>query len=138
MSNISNIERIYLRMPDVTAACRVGADVAFLISGSGIVGESNFQLLLDFTRQLVYGLNVNRKDSQVQLLLPSVFSLVISTVNATLPAFAAERRAAAPWLLAAGARPCALPAERSAANPPHATVPVKRWDRQTDGRPTVT
>jgi len=52
-----------------TAGCRVGADVAFLISGSGIVGEQNYQLLLDFTRQLVYGVNVNRKDSQAAVVV---------------------------------------------------------------------
>ena len=49
--------------------CRVGADVALLISGSGIIGKQNYQLLLDFTRQLVYGVNVNRKDSQLAVLV---------------------------------------------------------------------
>ena len=64
-------------------------------------------------------------------------------VSVTLLAFAAERRAAAPLLLAG--RPAAaavdrylLPARRSAANSPHAAVAVEWWDRQTDaGRPTV-
>ena len=50
-------------------ACRVGADVAILISGSGIVTQPNYQLLMDFTRQLVYGVNVNRKDSQVAVVV---------------------------------------------------------------------
>jgi len=36
----------------------------------------------------------------------SVFSLVNSAVNVTLPTFAAERRAAAPLLLSAGTRRC--------------------------------
>ena len=39
--------------------------MAFLISGSGIVGEENYQLMLNFTRELIYGVNVNRKDAQV-------------------------------------------------------------------------
>jgi len=52
-----------------TSACRVGADVAILISGSGIVTQPNYQLLMDFTRQLVYGVNVNRKDSQVAVVV---------------------------------------------------------------------
>jgi len=55
----------------------------------------------------------------------------------TVPAFIAECRAApAP----AAVDRCVLRAGRSAANPLHATVPVKRWDRRTvrtDGRPTV-
>ena len=54
--------------------------------------------------------------------------LECSTVNVTLPAFAAERRAAAPLLLGAGAVD-----RRSAANPPHGAAGVERWDRQTDG-----
>jgi len=63
----------------------------------------------------------------------SVFSLVNSAVNMTLPAFAAERRAAAPLLLGAGAVDrYVLPAGRSAANPPHAAASVERWGRQTD------
>jgi len=49
--------------------CRVGADVAILISGSGIIGKENYQLLLDFTRQLVFGVNVNRKDSQLAVIV---------------------------------------------------------------------
>ena len=53
----------------VASACRVGADVAILISGSGIVGSDNYQLMLDFTRQLVYGVNVNRKDSQISVVV---------------------------------------------------------------------
>ena len=52
-----------------TTACRVGADVAILISGSGIIGEQNYQRLLDFTRQLVYGVNLNRKDSQIAVVV---------------------------------------------------------------------
>jgi len=52
-----------------TIGCRIGADVAFLISGSGIIGEQNYQLMLDFTRQLVYGVNVNRKDSQTAVVV---------------------------------------------------------------------
>jgi len=63
---------------------------------------------------------------------PSALNVVL-----TLPAFAAERRR-----LQHGARSVPavtdrylLPAERSATNPPAA---VDRWDRQTDGRPTVT
>jgi len=56
----------------------------------------------------------------------------------TLPAFAAERRAAAPLLLGTGARRFLLlapSARHSAANPPHAAAAVDRWDRQTDARP---
>lgn len=43
--------------------------MALLISGSGIIGQQNYQRLLDFTRQLVYGLNLNRGDSQVALIV---------------------------------------------------------------------
>ena len=53
----------------VVLACRVGADVAILLSGSGIVGQQNYQLMMDFARQLVYGLNLNRKDSQVAVVV---------------------------------------------------------------------
>ena len=53
----------------LTSACRVGADVAMLISGSGIIGRENYQLMLDFTRELVYGVNVNRKDSQIAVII---------------------------------------------------------------------
>jgi len=63
----------------------------------------------------------------------SAFSLVNSAANMTLPAFAAERRAAAPMLLGAGAVDrYVLPAGRSAANPPHAAASDERWGRQTD------
>jgi len=48
----------------------------------------------------------------------------------TLPAVAAERRAAAPLLLSCRYR---LPAGRSAANQPHAAAAIDRRDRQTDG-----
>ena len=89
--------------------------------------------------------------------------LLTSAVNVTLPAFAAERRAAAPLLL--GARRCrsishspswlkwfihpqahgldtdmhtpptlSCGAWRSAAKPPHTAAAVEWWDRQTDGR----
>jgi len=53
----------------VLPACRVGADVAILISGSGIIGQQNYQVMLNFTRQLVYGVNVNRKDGQVAVVV---------------------------------------------------------------------
>jgi len=45
----------------------------------------------------------------------------------TLPAFAVERRAAAPLLLGARHRRCRSisPARRSAANPPHAAAAVE-------------
>jgi len=61
----------------------------------------------------------------------------------TLPAFAAERRAAAPLLLARRYRSRVLLAGRSAANWPHAAatandVTEERTDRRTDGHPTVT
>jgi len=68
-----------------------------------------------------------------------------SAVSVTLPAFAAERRAAAGLLLSAGAC-CTTIAARlqlhidllhagcSAANPPHAAAAVDRWDRQIDRR----
>jgi len=59
----------------------------------------------------------------------------------TLFAFAAERRAAAPLLLApAGCHPvdqCLLSTWRSPVNPPHAAAAVDRWDRQTDRRTGV-
>jgi len=63
----------------------------------------------------------------------SVFSLVNSAVNVTLPAFAAERRAADPCCGAAAAG-CTAPAavdqyllfaRRSAAKPRHAGAAVK-------------
>jgi len=57
----------------------------------------------------------------------------------TLPAFAAERRAA---VLPAAVDRYFLHAERPAANPPHAASAVDRsdrqTDRQTDGHATVT
>jgi len=65
----------------LTLACRVGADVAILISGSGIVGRENYQLMLDFTRQLVYGVNVNRKDSQIAVVIFSDDSQVRFYLN---------------------------------------------------------
>jgi len=55
----------------------------------------------------------------------------------TLPAFAAEHRAAALLLLGASARHCrsTSPAYTTlSSNPPHAAAAVDRWDRQTDGR----
>jgi len=52
-----------------------------------------------------------------------VLRLVGSAVNKALPAFAAERRAAAPVLL--GARRCPSIARRSEANPPHAAAAVE-------------
>jgi len=63
-SILSNIAACVL-----TTACRVGADVAILISGSGIVGEQNYQRMLDFARHLVYGINVNRVDSQIAVVV---------------------------------------------------------------------
>ena len=57
----------------------------------------------------------------------------------TLLAFAAERRRACSMAPAAIDR-YLLPttaARRSAANLPAAVAAVDRWDRQTDGRPTV-
>ena len=53
------------------------------------------------------------------------FSLVNSLVNMTLPAFAAERRAAALLLLDAAVDRYLLPARRSAANPPRAAAAVE-------------
>jgi len=63
-----------------------------------------------------------------------VSGLVNSPVNATPPAFAAERRAAAKLLL--GARRCRsiCLAHRALSSKPAAAT----TDRQTDGRPTVT
>jgi len=55
----------------------------------------------------------------------------------TLPAFAAERRAAAPLLLTAGRAAIdryLLPAGRTAANPRQRSAAGELWDRQTDGR----
>jgi len=49
----------------------------------------------------------------------TVFSLVNSAVNVTLPAFADERRAAAPLLLGAGARRC--PAHTALSSKPTAS-----------------
>jgi len=55
----------------------------------------------------------------------------------TLPAFAAERRAAAPLPLDAAVGRYLLPAWRSAAKLPHAAPAVKRWDGQTDVTQTL-
>ena len=55
--------------PCFAVGCRVGADVAILISGSGIAGRQNYQLMLNFARELVYGLNLNRKESQVSVVV---------------------------------------------------------------------
>jgi len=65
----------------------------------------------------------------------TVFSLVNSAVNVTLPAFADERRAAAPLLLGAGARRC--PAHTALSSKPTASRSGCRTMGQTDGRPTV-
>jgi len=46
-------------------------------------------------------------------------------VTLSLPAFAAEHRAAAPLLLGAGARRCQSISRRSAANPPRAAAAVE-------------
>ena len=55
----------------------------------------------------------------------SVFSLVYSAVNVVLPAFAAERRAAASCCGAdAAGHRYLLPSRRSGANPPHAAAAV--------------
>ena len=75
----------------------------------------------------------------------SVFSLVNLAVNVALPAFAAERRAAAPCCGAVAAeRPepavvdrYLLPARRVATNPPHALLRLID-ETETDGHPTVT
>jgi len=72
-----------------------------------------------------------------------MFSLVTSAVNMTLPAFAAERRAAAPLLLSAGARRCrsicfafgALSSKPAARRSGRRTI--GQTDGRTDGRPTV-
>jgi len=70
----------------------------------------------------------------------SVFSLVNSAVNMTLPAFAAERRAAAPLLLSAGARRCRSPSSARVAlssKPSARRCRHGKTDGQTDGRSTV-
>jgi len=81
---------------------------------------------------------------ELQLLLlflnkyKSVFSLVNSAVNMTLPAFAAERRAAVPLLLGGGTRRCRsmCPACGALSSKPaaHRSCCLRR----TDGHPTVT
>jgi len=75
----------------------------------------------------------------------SVFSLVNSAVNVTLPAFVGECCAAAPLLLVAGARLCrsVCPASDALSSKPAARrsgcrVSNDGTDRRTDGRPTVT
>jgi len=58
----------------------------------------------------------------------------------TLPAFAAERRAAAQLLLGAGTRRCRsiCPARGALSSKPAARRSgCGRWDRRTDGRTTV-
>ena len=55
----------------------------------------------------------------------------------TLPAFAAERRAAAPLLLTTASAAIdryLLPAGRTAANPQRRSAAGELWDRRTDGR----
>jgi len=76
-----------------------------------------------------------RPNNHLTLPNKSVFNFVNLLVNKTLSAFAAERRAAAPLLLSAGACRCRpIWPGHSAANPPHAAAAVERWDRRTDGR----
>jgi len=67
---------------------------------------------------------------------PSVFSLVNAAVNMTLPAFAAERRAAAPGCGAAAARRClSISFARTAlSSKPAARRCCVRLMGQTDGR----
>ena len=65
-----------------------------------------------------------------------VFSLLPRLLTSWLPAFAAERRAAAPLLLSASVAPATadqylLSARRSAANPPDTAAAVDQWDRRT-------
>jgi len=56
-----------------------------------------------------------------------------STVDVALPAFAVERRPAAPLLLCAGQQSIdILPAGRSAENPQQRRAAGELWDRQTD------
>jgi len=64
---------------------------------------------------------------------------LLLSAGACCGAIAAERTCswyAAPVAVAADRH--LLPAERSAANPPASAAAVDRWDRQTDGRSTVT
>ena len=71
----------------------------------------------------------------------SVFNLVNSAVNMTLPnslLSAVLRRRCCRAPASAAVDRHFLPARRSTANPPHSAVAVERWDRQTDGRLTVT
>ena len=69
------------------------------------------------------------QDQQVCVQLPT------SADDVTLPAFAAERSAAARWLPSAGSAAVdryVLPAWPTAANPQQRRVVAKCWDRQTD------
>ena len=44
----------------MVSACRLTADVVFAIDSSGSIGSANFQLELDFVRELVNSLNVGQ------------------------------------------------------------------------------
>jgi len=71
-----------------------------------------------------------------------VFSVVNSAVIVALPAFAAERRAAAPLLLGAQRSPLyyidiSCPHGAQQQTRPHAAAAIERCDRRTGGHPTV-
>jgi len=77
-----------------------------------------------------------RPNNHLTLPNKSVFNFVNSLVNKTLSAFAAERRAAAPLLLSAGACRCRLiwPARWALSSKPAACRSGCRTMGQTDGR----
>jgi len=77
-----------------------------------------------------------RPNNHLTLPNKSVFNFVNSLVNKTLSAFAAERRAAAPLLLSAGACRCRSiwPARWALSSKPAACRSGCRTMGQTDGR----
>ena len=48
------------------AACRTRVDLTFALDGSGSIGKSNFRREVDFTREVIYGLNLD-SDSRIAL-----------------------------------------------------------------------
>jgi len=60
--------------------CRIGADVIFAVGVSSSLSADNFQLQLDFVRQLILGLNVNG-DSRVGMLVYSDQASVVFNLN---------------------------------------------------------
>ena len=95
-----------------------------------VLGKPGHLTVFDALFSLKTIIPITKSIKQVCVQLPTCAD------NVALPAFAAERRAAAPCCCGAGRAAIdryLLPAGPTAANLPHAAA-AGEWDRQTDGR----